>query len=60
MELELDWACVVCDADLHYGPDQWEYRSFVGSKWQKIHAANRQMYLKMHIAYCSHAHVKAW
>ena len=46
MELELDWACVVCDADLHYGPDQWEYRSFVGSKWQKIHAAHRQMYLK--------------
>jgi DUF2075 family protein len=44
--LELDWACVVWDADLRYGPHDWEYRSFVGSKWQKIHAAHRQMYLK--------------
>lgn len=44
--LELDWACVVWDADLRYGVDDWEYRSFVGSKWQKIHAAHRQMYLK--------------
>ena len=44
--LELDWACVVWDADLRYGAHDWEYRSFVGSKWQKIHAAHRQMYLK--------------
>lgn len=44
--LELDWACVVWDADLRYGGQDWEYRSFVGSKWQKIHAAHRQMYLK--------------
>lgn len=44
--LELDWACVVWDADLRYGVDNWEYRSFVGSKWQKIHLAQRQMYLK--------------
>ena len=44
--LELDWTCVVWDADLRYGAHDWEYRSFVGSKWQKIHAAHRQMYLK--------------
>lgn len=44
--LELDWACVVWDADLRYDSDDWAYRSFVGSKWQKIHAAHRQMYLK--------------
>lgn len=44
--LELDWACVVWDADLRYGEDDWEYKSFVGSKWQKINAINRQMYLK--------------
>lgn len=44
--LELDWACVVWDADLRYGPQDWEYRSFVGSKWKKIHVAHRQMYLK--------------
>jgi hypothetical protein len=44
--LELDWACVVWDADLRYGAEDWEYRSFVGAKWQKIHLAHRQMYLK--------------
>lgn len=44
--LELDWACVVWDADLRYGEEDWEYRSFVGAKWQKIHLAHRQMYLK--------------
>lgn len=44
--LELDWACVVWDADLRFGADDWEFRSFVGSKWQKIHLAHRQMYLK--------------
>jgi hypothetical protein len=44
--LELDWACVVWDADLRFGEDEWEYRSFVGSKWQKVHLAHRQMYLK--------------
>jgi catechol 2,3-dioxygenase-like lactoylglutathione lyase family enzyme len=44
--LELDWACVVWDADLRFGEADWEYRSFVGNKWQKIHLAYRQMYLK--------------
>ncbi len=44
--LELDWACVVWDADLRFGDADWEYRSFVGSKWQKIHLAHRKMYLK--------------
>ena len=44
--LELDWACVVWDADLRCGEDDWEYRSFVGSKWQKVHLPHRQMYLK--------------
>jgi hypothetical protein len=44
--LELDWACVVWDADFRFGETDWEYRSFVGSKWQKIHLAHRQMYLK--------------
>lgn len=44
--LELDWACVVWDADLRFGQDDWEYKSFVGSKWQQIRAPHRQMYLK--------------
>ena len=44
--LELDWACVVWDADLRFGADDWEYKSFVGSKWQQIRAPHRQIYLK--------------
>lgn len=44
--LELDWACVVWDADLRCGDEGWEYRSFVGSKWNKINLAHRQNYLK--------------
>ncbi|WP_138513072.1 DUF2075 domain-containing protein [Rhodoferax bucti] len=44
--LELDWACVVWDADLRHTPSGWKHFSFVGSKWQHIHKAERQMYLK--------------
>lgn len=44
--LELDWACVVWDADLRVGADGWHYHQFVGSKWQNIHKAERQTYLK--------------
>lgn len=44
--LELDWACVVWDADLRYTQGDWDYKSFVGNKWQQIKLAHRQMYLK--------------
>jgi hypothetical protein len=44
--LELDWSCVVWDSDLRLAPSGWEYRSFVGSRWQKIHQQQRQTYLK--------------
>ena len=44
--LELDWACVVWDADFRYSEDGWQHFSFVGSKWQHIHKIERQMYLK--------------
>ena len=44
--LELDWACVVWDADLRIGPDGWRHHQFVGNKWQNIHKAERQLYLK--------------
>jgi len=44
--LELDWACVVWDADLRHTPSGWAHYSFVGSKWQHIHKSERQMYLK--------------
>lgn len=44
--LELDWACVVWDADLRVGPNGWRHHQFVGNKWQNIHKAERQLYLK--------------
>ena len=44
--LELDWACVVWDADLRAGPSGWSHHQFVGNKWQKINKQERQTYLK--------------
>lgn len=44
--LELDWACVVWDGDFRHSENGWQHFSFVGSKWQRIHKAERQMYLK--------------
>ena len=44
--LELDWAGVVWDGDLRFAKGQWEHHSFVGDRWQHIHKADRQMYLK--------------
>lgn len=44
--LELDWSCVLWDADFRYTENGWDYRSFVGSKWNYIKKIERQMYLK--------------
>jgi len=44
--LELDWACVVWDADLRVGGEGWRYHQFVGNKWQSIRKVERQTYLK--------------
>lgn len=44
--LELDWVCVGWDVDFRRGKDEWEYFSFRGTKWQRINAADRQLYLK--------------
>lgn len=44
--LELDWSCVVWDADFRHSISGWKHYSFVGSKWQNIHKAERQKYLK--------------
>lgn len=44
--LELDWSCVVWDADFRYANDGWRHHSFGGSKWTHIHKQERQMYLK--------------
>ena len=44
--LELDWSCVVWDADFRYSREGWGHWSFRGSKWQRIRAPERQAYLK--------------
>jgi len=44
--LELDWACMVWDADFRFTRDGWEHRSFVGDKWNVIKKPERQVYLK--------------
>jgi len=44
--LELDWSCVVWDADFRYLNNNWEYFSFVGKKWNNIRKEERKTYLK--------------
>ena len=44
--LELDWSCVVWDADFRYAPNEWGTFSFVGTKWHQVKKAERKQYLK--------------
>lgn len=44
--LELDWVCMVWDADFRLTNNAWKHSSFVGDKWQNIHKHERQAYLK--------------
>lgn len=44
--LELDWTCVVWDADFRFANNGWETYSFRGDKWQHIHKLERKQYLK--------------
>jgi hypothetical protein len=44
--LELDWVCVTWDADFRFSEKGWEYRSFVGDRWNQIKKPERQIYLK--------------
>jgi hypothetical protein len=44
--LELDWACINWDADFRYAEKGWEYRAFVGDRWNFIHKEDRKKYLK--------------
>jgi DUF2075 family protein len=44
--LELDWVCVVWDADFRFTSDGWDHWSFRGSRWERIHSHERRRYLK--------------
>lgn len=44
--LELDWTCVIWDADFRYSSQGWDYKSFKGCSWQKINKPINQQYLK--------------
>lgn len=44
--LELDWTCVVWDADLRHSSHGWRHFSFVGTRWNRVNASDRQTYLK--------------
>lgn len=43
--LEVDWGCVVWDADLRFSNDRWEHFEFKGHRWQRINAIERKRYL---------------
>jgi len=44
--LELDWACVVWDADLRHDGRAWQHHSFVGDRWNRIRKPDRKVYLE--------------
>lgn len=44
--LELDWTCVVWDADFRYTPNGWSHHSFCGDKWQNINKIERKDFQK--------------
>jgi len=44
--LELDWACIVWDADFRCDSTGWRHYSFVGDRWNQIRKPDRQTYLK--------------
>ena len=44
--LELDWVCMTWDADLRFAKPEWNYHSFVGTKWTSVRMLERQQYLR--------------
>ena len=42
--LELDWTCVIWDADLRSEAGQWGFYSFKGTRWNKVNARDRRSY----------------
>jgi hypothetical protein len=44
--LELDWTCVVWDADLRFSQNGWKHHAFRGSSWNNVNQLERKQYLK--------------
>lgn len=44
--LELDWVCLIWDADLRYIDGNWQLKHFKGSAWQEINSAAARLYKK--------------
>ncbi len=44
--LELDWTCVVWDADFRADESGWDHWSFEGDRWKRVKKFERQLYLK--------------
>jgi DUF2075 family protein len=44
--LELDWTCVVWDADFRFSSTGWSHWSFKGNRWEHVRTDERQTYLK--------------
>lgn len=44
--LELDWVCLIWDADLRYIDGDWQLKHFKGSSWQDVKSADSRLYLK--------------
>lgn len=42
--LELDWVCVAWDLDLQITENEWDYRSFTGTKWNNINKLEDQAF----------------
>ena len=43
--LELDWTCLCWGADLRYADERWDYKRFIGTKWQNINKKRTREYL---------------
>lgn len=44
--LELDWTCVCWDADYRFEDGAWKHYSFRGTKWQRVNASEKRLFLK--------------
>lgn len=44
--LEVDWSCVVWDADFRFTGHGWDQYAFKGDKWQRVRQKARQLYQK--------------